>query len=69
MELEMLAKDPSSVPDGCPSVYRAEDGSLVVQGPLVDSGTWGNVKNPLPGEGAVHIAPEVVLEAVRRLGL
>lgn len=35
MWLDMLAKDENSNPGGCPSVYFAEDGSVVVQGPLV----------------------------------
>ncbi len=64
MWLDMLAKDENSNPDACPSVYVAENGSLVVQGPLVDPDTHGNLENPLPGEGAVHIAPEVVIAAV-----
>jgi hypothetical protein len=61
--LDMLAKDGNSNPDGCPSVYIAEDGSLVVQGRLVNGDTQGNLDNVLPGEGAVHIAPEVVIAA------
>ncbi len=64
MWLDLLAKDENSNPGGCPSVYFAEDGSLVVQGPLVHSDTHGNLENVLPGEGAVHIAPEVVIAAV-----
>jgi hypothetical protein len=66
MWLDMLAKDASSNPSGCPSIYFAEDGSLVVQGPLVDAETFGNLKNVLPGEGAVHIAAEVVAAAMAK---
>lgn len=64
MELNLLAKDMSSGNDGCPSVYLAEDGSLVVQGDLLDEVTVGNLHNMLPGEGAVHIAPEIVRAAL-----
>ncbi len=64
MWLDMLAKDANSNPSGCPSIYFAEDGSLVVQGRLVDDDTHGNLKNVLPGEGAVHIAPDVAAAAM-----
>jgi hypothetical protein len=37
MKLKLLAKDTDSGKAGCPSVYLAEDGSLVVQGHLLDS--------------------------------
>jgi hypothetical protein len=66
MRLEKLAKDLGSNPDGCQTVYLAEDGRLGVQGDLVDADTHANLENLLPGEGAVFIKPEIVLEAVRR---
>lgn len=62
--LDMLAKDENSNPAGCPSVYFAADGSLVVQGQLVDADTHGDLENVLPGEGAAHIDPEVVTAAM-----
>lgn len=67
MKLTLLAKDTGSGLDGCPSVYAAEDGSLVVQGDLLDSATEGNLLHVLPGEGAVRIRPEIVREALARL--
>jgi hypothetical protein len=67
MKLTLLAKDNSSGREGCPSVYCAEDGSLVVQGDLLDSTTEANLLNVLPGEGAVRIKPEIVREALARL--
>jgi hypothetical protein len=67
MRLERLAKDPESGNFGCPSVYLAEDGGLVIQGDLVDNDTHGRLQNLLPSEGAVHIKREVVEEALRRL--
>jgi hypothetical protein len=66
MRLERLAKDNGSGNFGCPTVYLAEDGSLVVQGDLVDAATHANLENVLPGEHAVHIKPAVVIEALRR---
>ncbi|MGH3427410.1 MAG: hypothetical protein ACRDQZ_07545 [Mycobacteriales bacterium] len=67
MKLTLLAKDVESGKAGCPSVYLAEDGSLVVQGVLLDSATEGNLANVLPGEGAVHIDPEIVRTALAHL--
>jgi hypothetical protein len=69
MWLDMLAKDENSNPAGCPSVYLAEDGSLVVQGQLAEPHTHGKLENVLPGEGAVHIPPEVVIAAMSRYQL
>jgi hypothetical protein len=66
MRIEKLAKDPRSNPDGCQAVYLAEDGRFGVQGDLVDADTHANLENLLPGEGAVLIKPEIVIEAVRR---
>jgi hypothetical protein len=67
MKLTLLAKDHESGREGCPSAYLAEDGSLVVQGDLLDSATQANLLNVLPGEGAVRIKPEIVREALARL--
>jgi hypothetical protein len=67
MRLERLAKDTDSGNFGCPSVYLAEDGSVVVQGDLVDADTYDSLENVLPGEAAVRIKPEVLTEAVARL--
>ncbi len=64
MDLTLLAKDAQSGKNGCPSVYFAEDGSLVIQGNLLDAATAANLLNVLPGEGAVSIKPEVVREAL-----
>ncbi len=67
MRLEKLAKDNNSGQFGCPSVYRAEDGDLVVQGNILDEDTAGNLENLLPGEAGVRIKASIVEEAVRRL--
>lgn len=66
MRLEKLAKDSDSNPGGCQTVYLAEDGRFGVQGDLVDADTHASLENVLPGEGAVFIKPEIVIEAVRR---
>jgi hypothetical protein len=67
MKLTLLAKDGESGKAGCPSVYLAEDGSFVIQGPLLDTATGNNLLNMLPGEGAVHIAPEIVRAALAQM--
>ena len=66
MELTKLCKDESSGRNGCPTVYLAENGEFVVQGPRVDQDTAERLENVLPGENAVRIRPEVVLGAIAR---
>lgn len=66
MKLAKLYKDPASGNGGCPTVYLAEDGSLVVQGQVVNADTHANLENPLDGETAVHIDPQIVLGAISR---
>ncbi|MEU8265011.1 hypothetical protein AB0C02_30920 [Micromonospora sp. NPDC048999] len=66
MKLTKLYKDVGSGGNGCPTVYLAESGELVVQGHLVDGDTFGELENVLPGEGAVRISAEVVLGAIER---
>lgn len=67
MKLTLLAKAEDSGKDGCPSVYLADDGSLVVQGDLLDSATEANLANVLPGEGAVRIDSAIVRAAIVHL--
>lgn len=64
MELEMLATDDKSGGKGCPSVYLSDTGEFVVQGDGLDDTDFAKLANPLPGETAVRISPEVVLAAV-----
>ncbi|GLU46536.1 hypothetical protein [Nocardiopsis ansamitocini] len=66
MELTMLFKDGGSGASGCPSVYLADTGELVVQGVQLGSDDLAALENPLPGETAVRIAPEVLIGAVER---
>lgn len=67
MELKMLAKDSGSGGNGCPSVYLADTGELVIQGNTLDDATFGKLANVLEGESAVRIAPEVVQAALAKL--
>ncbi len=67
MRLEKLAKDGGSGNFGCQTAYLAEDGSLVIQGDLIDADTERQLENVLPGEGAVHIKPAIVEAALARL--
>lgn len=66
MRLEKLAKDPDSHVGGCQAVYRGEVGPWVVQGEQVDADTYANLDDVLPGEAAVFIKPEILIEAVHR---
>jgi hypothetical protein len=67
MRIEMLYKDQNSGANGCPAVYLAENGQIVVQGPAIDQDTFSNLADVLPGEIALQIAPEVLFGAVDRL--
>lgn len=66
MWLRKIFKDEQSNPDGCMTMYLDEGGWFTVQGDLLDGDTYANLENVLPGEGAVRIKPEIVIEAVRR---
>lgn len=66
MWLAKLAKDGDSQITGCQTVYLDEGGWLTVQGDQIDAETYANLEHVLPGEGAVRIKPEVVVEAVRQ---
>lgn len=66
MWLQKLAKDNTSGETGCPAAYLAESGEFVVQGPLVDDDTMSRLENRLPGETAVRIDPQVIVDAARR---
>jgi hypothetical protein len=67
MKTVQLAKDDASGNGGCPSVHMREDGMAVVQAPEVDADTFAGLPNVLPGERAVYIKPEVILEAADKI--
>lgn len=62
----MLYKDSNSGGQGCPSVYLADSGEMVVQGVQLDADAMGELANLLPGETAIRIDPEIIMGAVRR---
>lgn len=64
----LLAKDADSGNGGCPSVHMREDGMVVVQAPEVDAETFTQLPNVLPGERAVYIDPQVILQAAGEIG-
>jgi hypothetical protein len=66
MKLTKLYKDPGSGNGGCPTVYLAENGELVVQGNILDADTTAQLENVLPGESAVRISADIVLGAIER---
>lgn len=65
MKLTMLHKDPASDTGSCPSIYVAENGDFVVQGYCLDADTQANLCDVLPGESAVRISAEILLDAVK----
>lgn len=65
MWLRKICKDSESNPTGCHTMYLDEGGWFTVQGDMLDPATAAQLENALPGEGAVRIKPEVVIEAVR----
>lgn len=72
MKTTLLAKDAGSGGGGCPSVHWREDGMAVVQAQEVDADTFVQLPNVLPGERAVYIKPQVILQAadeIRKRGL
>lgn len=66
MALELLATDDKSGGKGCPSVYVTDAGEFVVQGAGLDEADFAKLANPLPGETAVRISPEIVLAAIEQ---
>ncbi len=66
MNLTLLDKDGKSVDTACPSVYVSDTGELVFQGAEVTGADRSALQNPLPGETAVRIAPEIVLRAIEK---
>jgi hypothetical protein len=66
MNLTKLYKDPGSGNGGCPTVYLAENGELVVQGNELDPHTESQLENVLPGERGVRISIEIVIGAIER---
>ena len=63
MKLERLAKDKDSEVVGCHAVYLDESGWFTVQGDVLDADTYANLENVLPGEAAVRVKPQVLLDA------
>ena len=60
MRLTFIAKDPDSVPDGSPTLYRTDRGSWVVQGWVVtDPDALADMDIP-EGESCVEIPDRLV---------
>lgn len=64
MRLERLAKDKVSFPNGCHTAYLDAGGWFTIQGDEVDEDTRSKLENALPGENAVRVKPQVLLDAV-----
>jgi len=70
VDLTLIAKDENSGKNGCPSFYAIPEApeDCVIQGHLLDPNTAVNLLNVLPGEGAVRIKKQVLIDALARLG-
>jgi hypothetical protein len=70
MDLTLIAKDNESGKNGCPAFYDLEEApqDCVIQGHLLDPATAANLLNVLPGEGAVRIKKQILIDALARLG-
>ena len=67
MKSYQLAKDDSSGNGGCPSIHMCENGVAAIQGQEVDGDTFARLPNVLPGERAVFLDPDVILEAADKI--
>lgn len=71
MKLTLIAKDESSGKNGCPAFYNLDTlpDECIIQAPLVTADEAAQLVNVLPGEGAVRIKKQVLIDALARLGL
>jgi hypothetical protein len=60
MEITLVAKDPDSVPDGSPSLYRTDRGSWIVQGWKVTDPDALAVMSIPDGETCVEIPDRLI---------
>lgn len=69
MDLTLIAKDDESGKNGCPSFYDVTEApeDCIIQGHMLDADTAANLLNLLPGEGAVRIKKQVLIDALARL--
>jgi hypothetical protein len=60
MRITFVAKDPASVPDGSPTLYRTDRGSWVVQGwTVTDAAALARMDIP-EGESCVEIPDRLI---------
>ena len=60
MRLTLVAKDPNSIPNGSPTLYRTDRGSWVLQGwTVTDPDTLAEVNVP-EGESCVEIPDRMI---------
>ena len=60
MQLTLVAKDPDSVPDGSPTLYRTDRGTWVVQGWAVTDPAALATLNLPDGETCVEIPDRLI---------
>ena len=60
MKLSLVAKDPDSIPEGSPTLYRTDRGSWVVQGWVVTDPEVLNAMSIPEGETCVEIPDRLI---------
>lgn len=60
MKLTLVARDPESIPDNSPTLYRNEEGDWIIQGFVVDDpAALAQMTIPV-GETCVRIPPRMI---------
>jgi len=60
MKLTLVARDPESIPDNSPTLYRTEEGDWIIQGFVVDDPAALAQMNIPAGETCVRIPPRMI---------
>jgi hypothetical protein len=60
MKLTLVARDPESVPDNSPTLFRNEDGDWIIQGFVVDDPATLSQMHIPTGEACVRIPHRMI---------
>jgi hypothetical protein len=60
MKLTLVARDPESIPDNSPTLYRTEEGDWIIQGFVVDDPAALAQMNIPAGETCVRIPTRMI---------
>ena len=65
MRLTFIGKDPLSNPDGSPTVYITDDGTLIIQGYVLTREARAQMRNVPAGEDAVEFPVRMIPDVVK----